>query len=283
MTGRSPVRSSPRDGVSPTGSTEPRDAPVVSAAREAPGSGCSGSGCSGSWRHDERQASAAVLHAVWPEVDAAPRQRAVARCRPAGPAVVLGSTQPITDVDPARAAATGLDVVRRRSGGGLVLVEPADPLWVDVWVPADDPLWEPDVLVSFEWVGQVWARALASLGLETEVHLGRLDDPGGWGRRLCFGAVGAGEVVSSSGGRSVKVVGISQRRTRAGSWFHGACPLGGSPERLARVLAGTDELRRQAASWLQARVPGLVTLLGTGEAPVSLAERLAAAFSAALP
>ncbi len=208
----------------------------------------------------------------------------MARCRPTAGAVVLGSTQPASDVDEERAAAAGLEVVRRRSGGGLVLVEPDDPLWVDVWVPAADPLWQADVLASFEWVGQVWAHALASLGLAVDVHHGRLDDPGGWGRRLCFGAVGAGEVVSRADrGPSAKVVGLSQRRTRNGSWFHGACPLGGDPGRTAGVLALPVAERGRAEAWLQEHAPGLAALLGTDEDAASLADRLAAAFLAALP
>jgi lipoate-protein ligase A len=236
------------------------------------------------WRHDERTAGASVLHAGWPEVDAAPGERAVARCRPTGAAVVLGSTQAETDVDVARATAAGLTVARRRSGGGLVLVEPGDPLWLDVWVPASDPLWEPDVLASFDWLGRAWARALGSVGLDVDVHRGRLEDPGGWGRRLCFGAVGAGEVVTAADARRVrKVVGISQRRTRTGSWFHGACPLGADQGRLTGVLAGSEATRRQAERWLRDMAPGLSTLLGTDEDAASLADRLAASFAAALP
>ena len=72
-------------------------------------------------------------------------RRTVAVCRPTAPAVVLGSTQRPAVVDAAAAAAAGLDVVRRRSGGGAVLVAPDDPVWVDVWVPAGDPLWTADV------------------------------------------------------------------------------------------------------------------------------------------
>lgn len=236
------------------------------------------------WRHDERTAGASMLHAGWPEVDAAPGQRAVARCRPTGAVVVLGSAQAATDVDAGRAAAAGLTVARRRSGGGLVLVEPGDPLWLDVWVPASDPLWEPDVLASFDWLGRTWARALETVGLEVDVHRGRMEDPGGWGRRLCFGAVGAGEVVTAAAaGRAQKVVGLSQRRTRAGSWFHGACPLVADPSRLTGVLAGSGETRRQAERWLRATAPGLATLLGTAEDASSLADRLAASFVSALP
>src|SRR5947208_2747634 len=39
------------------------------------------------------------------------------------PAVVLGSTQRDVGVDPDRAAAAGIDVVRRRSGGGAVWLD----------------------------------------------------------------------------------------------------------------------------------------------------------------
>ena len=60
-------------------------------------------------------------------------------------ALVLGSTQPGTSVDSARAARAGIEVVRRRSGGGAVLVGPGDPVWIDVWLPRGDPLWHDDV------------------------------------------------------------------------------------------------------------------------------------------
>ena len=64
---------------------------------------------------------------------------------PVRPALVLGSTQPEALVDLGEAARLGVDVVRRRSGGGVVMVGPDDPLWVDVVLPAGDPLWHDDV------------------------------------------------------------------------------------------------------------------------------------------
>jgi len=54
---------------------------------------------------------------------------------PVRPALVLGSTQAEALVDLGEAARLGVDVVRRRSGGGVVMVGPGDPLWVDVVVP----------------------------------------------------------------------------------------------------------------------------------------------------
>jgi len=130
-----------------------------------------------------------------------------------GPALVLGSTQP--DV-----ASSGIPVVRRRSGGGAVLVRPGELLWVDVLLPAGDPLWDDDVGRSFHWLGQVWVDALASLGVESTWNDGpMICTP--WCRQVCFAGIGPGEVTVD--GR--KVVGLAQRRTRAGALFQCAALL----------------------------------------------------------
>ena len=93
----------------------------------------------------------------------------------AAPALVLGSTQGDDVVDGEAAAAGASAVVRRRSGGGVVLVEPATTAWVDVIVPAGDPLWDDDVGRAARWVGRAWQAALADLGVApTEVHEGAL-------------------------------------------------------------------------------------------------------------
>ncbi len=123
-------------------------------------------------------------------------------------ALVVGSTQPITDVDEERAAHAGVDVVRRRSGGGAVWLDP-ESHWVDVTITRDDPRWSNDVGRAFLWLGDRFAAALSELGVEAEVRRGRLVDRG-MGRLVCFAGVGPGEVLVD--GR--KLVGLSQRRTR---------------------------------------------------------------------
>jgi lipoate---protein ligase len=195
------------------------------------------------WRIEARVGPAADLHAAWPSVVADPRTRAVAVCRPTAPAVVLGSTQSTDVVDASAAAAAGLDVLRRRSGGGAVLVLPGDPAWVDVWVPTGDERSSPDVTRAFGWLGETWARALRSLGLRDVAVQGA--GPGActrWSTLVCFGGIGAGEV--TAGGR--KVVGLSQRRNRHGAWFHGACLVHWDPDPLLAVLA-VDAGERDAA------------------------------------
>jgi lipoate-protein ligase A len=167
------------------------------------------------------------------------------------PALVLGSTQRLDVVDAGAASAAGVEVVRRRSGGGAVLVEPAGTLWLDVVLPAGDPLWEEDVGRAFHWLGRAWAAALADAGLAAEVHLGPLI-PGEWSRLVCFAGLGPGEVTVD--GR--KAVGISQRRTRHAARFQCAAVSRWAPAEIAKLLAlDRGERRRLAADLADAVVP----------------------------
>jgi len=144
-----------------------------------------------------------------------PRRHAVAR-HVAEPTVVLGSTQRPEVVDAVRATEEGVAVVRRRGGGGAVFLRPDDHLWVEAWIPRDDPLWEADVAVAAEWVGAWWSDALGTSGaVDLVVHRGRAV-PGPHGALVCFSGRGPGEVFRAER----KVMGISQWRSREGSLFH---------------------------------------------------------------
>ena len=120
------------------------------------------------------------------------------------PALVLGSRQAMVD-------ATGIEVVRRRSGGGAVYVTPGGTLWVDVVVPRGDDLWDDDVGRATHWLGDAWA---AAIGDGAVVHRGPMVRTE-WSDVVCFAGLGPGEVTVD--GR--KVVGISQRRTRHAARF----------------------------------------------------------------
>jgi lipoate-protein ligase A len=157
---------------------------------------------------------------------------------------VLGSTQRHEVVDARRAERAGVTVSRRRSGGGAVLVTPDDPVWVDFWVPRGDPLWRDDVARAFDWVGDAWVTALAGLGMEgLGAHRGGYASCTRWSGLIWFGGVGTGEVVTADGR---KVVGLSQRRSREGAWFHGACYLHWDPSGLLDVLDLPDHERTAA-------------------------------------
>jgi lipoate-protein ligase A len=185
----------------------------------------------GAWAVEARREAPADFHARdLPE----PLRRTAWVCEPTVPTLVLGSTQRDDVVDRVACERMGIEVARRRSGGGAVLVEPGGLLWVDVLLPAGDPLWEADVAKAFLWLGETWVAALGVVGVEAEVHRGGLCTTS-WSRLVCFGGLGTGEVVRPGAGP--KLVGISQRRSRAGARFQCAALARWEPERLVPLLA----------------------------------------------
>lgn len=207
------------------------------------------------WDVVVRAESAAEFHARAMPTDA---DRAVWVCEPAGPALVLGSTQRADVIDHERCRQAGVDVVRRRSGGGAVLVVPDDVVWLDVIVPRDDPLWADDVGVAAHWLGDAWRQALASVGVETRVHRGPLVRTE-WSDLVCFAGLGPGEVTVPGG---AKVVGLSQRRTRAAARFQCAALLRWDPAALLDLLAFEPVERARAAADLAGVATGVTAQRG---------------------
>lgn len=173
------------------------------------------------------------------------------------PAVVLGSSQPEGAIDGDRAAAADIDVVRRRSGGGAVLVEPDHTLWLDVTIPVGDARWDADVGRAFHWLGRAWVAALGRLDISARWHDGPMQRTR-WSDLVCFAGLGPGEVTIE--GR--KVVGMSQRRTRAGILYECCALLRWEPDRLLRVTTLTAEQHEEARSDIEPRAAGIGPALG---------------------
>ena len=153
--------------------------------------------------------------------------------------LVLGSTQRPETADQIRAATAGTEILRRRSGGGAVLLLPGGQVWADFFVPASDPLWSDDVAHAAQWVGELWSAVVEPfVAGPVSVHSGRLVADR-WGRLVCFAGSGPGEVFA--GGR--KVVGVSQRRSRSQVRIQTAARLG-HPDTAASIRADDrlDEL-----------------------------------------
>lgn len=188
---------------------------------------------SGGWTISDSHGDAGAFHARTPEAARSVTFHTVDR-----PTLALGSAQTPADVDGRVAAALGIDVVQRRSGGGAVLMIPDEFVWMDVVVPAGDPRWTDDVAAAMIWVGEWWVEALASLGVPGRVHTGRLirDE---WSAQVCWTGVGTGEVMAAgavAGKVAGKLVGISQRRTRELARFQTMCHLRWHPELVAALV-----------------------------------------------
>lgn len=166
----------------------------------------------------------AHLHTLDPFADGTDVVPAVWWCRPTDDAIVLGSRQSPEVVDPVACARAGLSVVRRRSGGGAVIMRRDAVHWIDVVVPPG--VAPDDVRASMVWIGERWRAALGAVSdRPLTVHDGGMVHTA-WSDLVCFAGVGPGEVLVGA----AKLVGLSQRRTRRGlriqALIHAASAMG---------------------------------------------------------
>lgn len=148
--------------------------------------------------------------------------------------LVLGSSQRFESVDSEAAARQGIDIVRRRSGGGGVLLLPDEFVWLDIEIPATDELWSDDVGRAMWWVGELWVAALGDVEPRAAIYEGHLQRTR-WSPDICFAGTGPGEVLVDG----AKLVGISQRRTRLAARFQTMVHLQWRPDVVASLVAGS--------------------------------------------
>ena len=152
------------------------------------------------------------------------------------PALVLGSTQLDDVVDPIACEQHGIEVVRRRSGGGAVLLIPDAVVWVDVILPAGSAGWTDDVHRPMVWFGECLAAAFAQVGVGgTAVHDGAMISTAA-SQLVCFDGLGPGELTLDG----AKLVGISQRRTRSAARLQACWYTHYDAELLPAVVARRD-------------------------------------------
>jgi hypothetical protein len=150
---------------------------------------------------------------------------------------VLGSTQRHSLI------AQGASNLRvRRGGGGVVRIEP-DDVWLDMWIPRDDPRFLEDVTDMAVQVGNWWKEAL-DYYLDEPTHVATsMQIVSGEFAAACFAGMGPGEVFAGSR----KLVGVTQWRVREGAFVATLLPRRhqgdlaldlGAPEGLSEHLAG---------------------------------------------
>lgn len=153
------------------------------------------------------------------------------------PALVIGSRarRLQSQIDYEACSRRGVEVVERRSGGGVVLLIPGSSVWIDLVVPAGQVGLPDDVVSSMEWFGECWQKALSAQVPELgtlEMHRGS-ELPTSWSSLICFAGRGPGEVFVDGG----KLVGISQRRTRHGIRFQSVAYLRYDERELLELLS----------------------------------------------
>ncbi len=209
------------------------------------------SGLDGSWQRHDWSGSAAGFHELDPVAE-----RGLWWCSVVRPALIVGSSQSVDVVSADGAAAAGVDVVRRRSGGGVVWVHPVDSVWIDVTIPRDDRLWVDDIGTSMLWLGEVLTDAL-SPWVAGSVHRGTFD-AGDHGRDVCFASTSPGEVFVGA----AKLAGISQRRGRTGARMQCVVYRRWAPHEWAGLLvdpALSDVVRGLSVATVDAAAPEIVS------------------------
>ena len=148
-------------------------------------------------------------------------------------ALVLGSTQDLSVINSTECLKRGVEIVKRRSGGGAVLLSSETTVWIDVVLPATHELSVSDIGQAPLWLGKLFQRALIDLGVADltlhELAMEKTD----WSTLICFAGRGPGEVFTHDGR---KVVGISQRRTREWVRFQIVVSLAWRPEIFLALL-----------------------------------------------
>jgi lipoate-protein ligase A len=206
---------------------------------------------SGGFHIRTREARCADLVAAIPSLV----ERTVVIAQPLDHALILGSMQHISGEQQQRCEEAGFDVVTRRSGGGAVVVDPGCIFWVDLFIPAGDPLFMRDVRKSSFWVGDLWIDSLHLLGIDAAAMLAHRGPviASRWSKQCCFLGLGPGEVQIGV----QKVIGLSQRRSREGAWFFTLAYQRVDAERDAMLLAPTLDDRDHIAEDLRANVATL--------------------------
>ena len=147
--------------------------------------------------------------------------------RPTCDLVVLGSSQP-SDLVIAEVM-----TVRRRGGGGAVLIAPTETVWIDLWVPAMSPLAESDVRHALLKAGAAFKTALEGAGAEGLEIIETAQS--GRGPAICFDALGYGELALEG----AKLLGLSAWRCRQGLLFQTAMYLREVPD-IGPLVASLD-------------------------------------------
>ncbi len=164
------------------------------------------------------------------------------------PAVSLGRSQPAEEVRADVAAALGIDIVRRPSGGRAIVHSPRD-ITYSIAAPRGDPIHEAPVEEAAARAASIVAGALRRLGVPAKTRGPTPYKPMG---PICLLASGSGDILVGN----LKISGAAVLRGRRATLVHGVVLVEHSPSTwLALIRASKAEARL-----FQERVAGLESL-----------------------
>lgn len=168
-------------------------------------------------------------------------ERTVVLCKPLDFGVVIGSTQMVSTNLEDYAKLHSVKIHRRSSGGSAVVIDPRSSIWIDIFLPPNDPLASTSVERTFEVASTGWIALLDSLGIASGVYRGSYSLLPKY-KEICFAGRAHGEILV----RDKKVVGMAQRRRRIGTYIHTMAYVNFP---YAATLEATYGIRNDRSSW----------------------------------
>jgi lipoate-protein ligase A len=191
------------------------------------------------------------------------------------PCLSLGRNQPLSDVDEAACRRSGVDVVRRPSGGRAILH--TDELTYSIALLQSDPRTEGGVLEGYRRLSRGLLAGLRDLDVAAVQVTGRHREEG-TASAICFERPSDYEITVA--GR--KLVGSAQWRARGGVLQHGSLPLHGDLARIVDYLAFDEEARKEEKCRLVKRALTLEEARGEPLPFAQVARALAVGFARTL-
>lgn len=155
------------------------------------------------------------------------------------PAISLGYTQKIETIDLASCRLSGIDVVRRITGGRAILHE--DDLTYSIAAGEDNPVVQGTLMDTYRKISQALLSGLHKLGVQAAYSPGDGDAYGGGA--ACFAASSRYELTVSG----KKLIGSAQRRKQGAVLQQGSLPLRDTSKRLFSLLRFADPEQRDLA------------------------------------
>jgi lipoate-protein ligase A len=184
------------------------------------------------------------------------------------PTLSMGRFEPEDAVDRTAAARDGVAIVRRPTGGRVVLH--GDDLTYTIVMPKPS---EGGLQSTYDLISEILVDGLSSMGAVLDIERGRAGRPR-IGQRPCFASVSRHEVTHS--GR--KVVGSAQRVGDLAVLQHGSIPLARGYLRVVDYMNVSPAQRGRMRDEMEATTACLEAVLGRSVEPARVAAALTGAF-----
>jgi lipoate-protein ligase A len=191
------------------------------------------------------------------------------------PCLSLGRNQPVADIDLTACRASGVDVVRRPTGGRSILH--VDELTYSVALLQTDPRIDGGVTGGYRRLSEGLLAGLLHMGVPAVQAVGHRA-PEAELTAICFETPADYEITVASR----KLVGSAQWRARGGVLQHGSLPLYGDLTRIVHYLALSSAERQARQDCLCRQATTLEEALGYAPSFNQVAEALVAGFGEAL-